>query len=60
MNQKSEFQKSIETYALIIIMTGLFITSIASAAVITDHNFFSMLPDFSWNMINSWDDIFNK
>ncbi len=60
MNQKSEFQKSMETYASLIAMTALFITSIVIAAVVTDHNLFSMLPKFSWDMVNSWDDIFNR
>ncbi|MCM3617488.1 hypothetical protein M3936_07845 [Sutcliffiella horikoshii] len=60
MNQKTEFQKSMETYAFIIAMTGLFFISIVVAAMATDQNIFSMLPDFSWDMINSWDDIFNK
>ncbi len=60
MNQKTEFQKSMETYAFIIAMTGLFFISIVVAAMVTDQNIFSMLPDFSWDMINSWDDIFNK
>ncbi|WP_339146603.1 MULTISPECIES: hypothetical protein [unclassified Sutcliffiella] len=60
MNQKTEFQKSMETYAFIIAMTGLFLTSIVIGAMVTDQHLFSMLPKFSWEMVNSWDEIFNR
>ncbi len=60
MNQKTEFQKSMATYALLIAVTGLFLTSIVVAAMVTDQNIFSMLPKFSWDMVNTWDKIFNQ
>ncbi|MGD6873445.1 hypothetical protein ACQCU1_14810 [Sutcliffiella horikoshii] len=60
MNQKTEFQKSMETYAFLIAITGFFFTSIVVAALVTDQDIFSMLPRFSWDMINTWDEIFNR
>ncbi|WP_404468261.1 hypothetical protein [Sutcliffiella horikoshii] len=60
MNQKTELQKSLETYAFLIVITGFFLTSIVVAAMVTDQNIFSTLPKFSWDMLNSWDEIFNR
>ncbi|NLP51185.1 hypothetical protein [Bacillus sp. RO1] len=60
MNQKTELKKSMETYVLLTLMTGLFFTTIMVAAVLTDQNIFELLPKFSWNMVNSWDEIFNR
>ena len=60
MNQKTEFQKSMETYALLVAITGLFLTSIVISSMVTDQNIFSMFPSFSWDMVNSWDEIFNR
>lgn len=60
MNQKTEFQKSMETYAFLIAMTGLFLLSIVMAAMVTDQNLFSMLPKFSWDMVNSLDEILKR
>lgn len=60
MKQKTEFQKSMETYALLIAITGFFLASIVVSALVTDQNIFSMVPKFSWDMVNSWDEIFNR
>ncbi|WP_404458180.1 hypothetical protein [Sutcliffiella horikoshii] len=60
MKQKTEFQKSLETYALLIAITAFFLTLIVVAAMVTDQNIFSMVPKFSWDMVNSWDEIFNR
>ncbi|TYS68282.1 hypothetical protein FZC76_11125 [Sutcliffiella horikoshii] len=60
MNQKTELKKSMETYVLLILMTGIFLTTIMVAAALTDQNVFAMLPKFSWNMVNSWDEIINR
>lgn len=60
MKQKTEFQKSMETYALLITITGFFLASIVVSALVTDQNIFSMVPKFSWDMVNSWDEIFNR
>ncbi|KMJ59876.1 hypothetical protein AB685_03200 [Bacillus sp. LL01] len=60
MNQKTELQKSLETYGFLIAMTGLFLTSIVIASIITNQNIFSMLPEFSWDMVNRWDEIINR
>lgn len=60
MNQKTEFQKSMETYALLVAITGLFLTAIVISSMVTDQNIFTMFPRFSWDMVNSWDEIFNR
>ena len=60
MNQKTELQKSLETYALLLAITGFFLSTIVIATMVTDQNLFSMMPKFSWDMVNSWDEIFNR
>ncbi|KPB03849.1 hypothetical protein [Bacillus sp. CHD6a] len=60
MNQKTELKKSMETYVFLVFMAGLFLTTIMVSAALTDQDIFELLPTFSWDMINSWDEIFNR
>ncbi|CAG9621601.1 hypothetical protein [Sutcliffiella rhizosphaerae] len=57
---KTESRKSLETYALLIVLVGLFLGSILLASVLSNNSFFAMIPEFSWDMVNDWNDIFNK
>ncbi|WP_054860593.1 hypothetical protein [Gracilibacillus sp. JCM 18860] len=61
MKNKKEFLQTVECYLVMLLLFLVFFGSIYIAGEISGSNeMLSELPDFSWDMINTWDEIKNK
>ncbi|WP_096155032.1 MULTISPECIES: hypothetical protein [Bacillus] len=58
MKNNSELKDSLKCYLVISLLSIIFFTTIIFSAELTNHSVLSMLPKFSWEMINTFDEIF--
>lgn len=57
MNDKRYLKEMIECYFVIVSILVLFFGVIVLSGSLTGNECWTMLPDFSWDMINTWKEI---
>ncbi len=61
MKNKKEFRQTVECYFAMLFICLVFFGSLFIAGEISGSNdVLSKFPDFSWDMINTWNEIKNK
>lgn len=60
MKNKSYLRETIECYVGILFILAVFIGAFVLSGYQSGNEWWSMLPDFSWDMINSWSEIMNN
>ena len=59
MKNKSYLKESIECFLVITVILTLFLGVIYISGELTGTDWSSVIPDFSWDMFNTWDEIIN-
>lgn len=57
MKNKSYLRESVECYVLVFALSILFFGGIILTGEATGHDWLGLLPDLSWEMVNTWSDI---
>lgn len=57
MNNKSYLRESIECYAFIFAFIIFFFGGIVAVGEVSGHSWIDLMPDFSWDMINTWSEV---
>lgn len=57
MKDKSYLRESVESYLLVITLSILFFGGIFISGEATGHDWSGVVPDLSWEMVNTWSEI---
>ncbi|WP_422124201.1 hypothetical protein DHX103_05115 [Planococcus sp. X10-3] len=57
MKNKSYFRESIEVYLFVFLLAFIFLGGIIATGEISGQDWIGILPEFSWDMINTWNEI---
>ncbi|MRH44429.1 hypothetical protein GH741_17435 [Aquibacillus halophilus] len=59
MKNRDYLKETLEFYSVTLIIYGLFFGGIILSGALSGHQWAGLLPDLSWDMINTWNDISN-
>lgn len=57
MKNKSYLRESIECYFGLLFILAVFFGVIVLSGILSGNEWWAMLPDFSWDMINTWSEM---